>query len=324
MPYDIDYSIWPSNPVTGEFSAGPLRKGFDDCPRAGGGYVITVQAAGLLNSGLVICAKEKDKLRARLTTILIDQRMLGVPYPLVTPKLIDKAISKRPLRVHERADRLLRFIADQSGTVGDSVSISNSTHAAYAWSESIDWLEIEYFLNYLVKTGALEGTMFAGAFQGNVTIDGYSRIADRLTNVDSSQAFVAMWFDESMDEAARNGIELGIEDAGYRPYRIDREDYIDKIEDEVIAQIRRSRFLVADFTHGADGARGSVYYEAGFAQGLGLPVIFTCRKDALKTLHFDTAHFNHIDWGDPAELRERLKTRILRVIGEGPGLHAIQ
>ena len=124
--------------------------------------------------------------------------------------------------------------------------------------------------------------MFAGAFQGNVTIDGYSRIADRLTNVDSSQAFVAMWFDESVDEAARNGIELGIEDAGYRPYRIDREDYIDKIEDEVIAQIRRSRFLVADFTHGADGARGSVYYEAGFAQGLGLPVIFTCRKDALK------------------------------------------
>ena len=165
--------------------------------------------------------------------------------------------------------------------------------------------------------------MFAGAFQGNVTIDGYSRIADRLTNVDSSQAFVAMWFDESMDEAARNGIELGIEDAGYRPYRIDREDYIDKIEDEVIAQIRRSRFLVADFNHGADGARGSVYYEAGFAHGLGLQVIFTCRKDAMKTLHFDTAHYPHIDWADPAELCERLKKRILAVIGEGPGPNTI-
>ena len=157
--------------------------------------------------------------------------------------------------------------------------------------------------------------MFAGAFQGNVTIDGYSRIADRLTNVDSSQAFVAMWFDGNMNDAFSKGIEPAIVDAGYNAYRIDRGDYIDKIEDEVIAQIRRSRFLVADFNHGADGARGSVYYEAGFALGLGLPVIFTCRKDALKTLHFDTAHFNHIDWGDPAELRERLKTRILRVIG---------
>ena len=47
---------------------------------------------------------------------------------------------------------------------------------------------------------------------------------------------------------------------------------MDKIDDEIIGEIRRSRFLVADFTHGDKGARGSVYYEAGFAYGLGLPV----------------------------------------------------
>ena len=40
-------------------------------------------------------------------------------------------------------------------------------------------------------------------------------------------------------------------------------------------QIRKSKFLIADFT----GQRGGVYYEAGFAYGLGLPVIWTCRKD---------------------------------------------
>jgi hypothetical protein len=43
--------------------------------------------------------------------------------------------------------------------------------------------------------------------------------------------------------------------------------------------------LVADFT----GQRGGVYWEAGFAQGLGIPVIRTCKSDELWKLHFDTA-----------------------------------
>lgn len=56
------------------------------------------------------------------------------------------------------------------------------------------------------------------------------------------------------------------------------------------AEIRRSRFLVADFTHDKkQGARGSVYYEAGFAHGLNIPVIFTAR-DGTKP-HFDTSAY---------------------------------
>lgn len=66
------------------------------------------------------------------------------------------------------------------------------------------------------------------------------------------------------------------------------------------------------------GARGGVYYEAEFAYGLNIPVIFLCRNDALATLHFDTNHFNHIVWTTPEELRIKLKTRILAIIGEGP------
>ena len=127
-----------------------------------------------------------------------------------------------------------------------------------------------------------------------------------------------MWFHETTDSAYSQGIELAIRDAGYRPLRIDQKEHLNKIEDEIVAEIRRSRFIVADFTQGDDGARGGVYYEAGFAHGLGLPVILTCRKDSFKQLHFDTNHYNHIVWGSHEELRERLKYRILRVIGEGP------
>ena len=69
-------------------------------------------------------------------------------------------------------------------------------------------------------------------------------------------------------------LNCGIEDAGYEAVRIDEKEHTNKIDDEIIAEIRRSRFVVADFTQGKDGARGGVYYEAGFAHGLGIEVIF--------------------------------------------------
>jgi nucleoside 2-deoxyribosyltransferase len=71
---------------------------------------------------------------------------------------------------------------------------------------------------------------------------------------------------------------------------------------------------VADFT----GQRHGVYFEAGFAQGLGLPVIWTCREDHVKNLHFDTRQQNHITWEQSDDLREKLKNRIWAVIGLGP------
>lgn len=136
------------------------------------------------------------------------------------------------------------------------------------------------------------------------------------------QAFVAMWFDPSMDDAFSKGFEPAIDTAGYRAFRIDRKEHNNKIDDEIIAEIRRSRFVVADFTCGAltvDGnltaiTRGGVYYEAGFAQGLNLPVIWSCREDMIGHVHFDTRQFNHITWKDPADLKTKLLNRIRAVI----------
>ena len=124
--------------------------------------------------------------------------------------------------------------------------------------------------------------------------------------------------ERQMDEVYRDGIEPGIMDAGYRALKINREEYIDKIDDQIVAEIRRSRFLVADFTQDKRGARGGVYYEAGFAYGLGIPVIYTCREDLVRCLHLDTRQYNHILWKTSAELRESLRNRIRRVMGDGP------
>ena len=287
--------------------------------RAGGRYKITLNAKWLINDG----GLNDDYQKARLTTMLVNERRLGIKWPRVTPELIERAKYQQPLSVQERAIRLLRFIDSRAVTVTTQVQIDQNSYDAYAWSESVGWDEMVYFINYLQQMGWTQGRRSAeGWFIGGLSIEGYSELTRLSAAVDSSQAFVAMWFNDSMVEAYEKGIELGIKDAKYKPLRIDRKEHINKIDDEIIAEIRRSRFLVADFTQGMDGARGGVYYEAGFAHGLDLPVIFTCREDAVEALHFDTNHYNHIVWSTPEELRDKLKVRILAIMGEGPEINA--
>ena len=58
-----------------------------------------------------------------------------------------------------------------------------------------------------------------------------------------------MWFDDSMAEAWELGIRPAIREAGYEPVRIDKMEHINKIDDEIIREIRKARFVVGDFTH---------------------------------------------------------------------------
>jgi hypothetical protein len=130
----------------------------------------------------------------------------------------------------------------------------------------------------------------------------------------SAQGFVAMWFNERLLDAWVDGFDPGIRAAGFRPLRIDNKDYVGGITDEIMAEIRRSRFVVADYTGQVNG----VYFEAGFALGLGLTVIPTCLADEVSKLHFDIKHLNTLLWSTPAELADGLNRRIKAVIGVGP------
>jgi hypothetical protein len=207
-----------------------------------------------------------------------------------------------------------------------------------ACAGTIGHSELHELLNYAKEDNLVElhrhSHRVPFGFQVKLTIAGH-RYVDQLhrSAPTSTQGFVAMWFNPQMDAVYDNGFKLAIEDAGYKPVRIDRKEHNNKIDDEIIAEIRRSKFLIADFTSElvekfkSDGssyldthARGGVYFEAGFAKGLGREVIWTVRRDVLEAqvLHFDTRQFAHIDWSSPEELRSKLCKRILATFGEGP------
>ena len=119
----------------------------------------------------------------------------------------------------------------------------------------------------------------------------------------SQQGFIAMWFNEDIRKQIAPTIEKAIQDAGYTPLLIIRDLRTHSIPDQIVHQLRQSRFVVADLTShllsdNDELGRRNVYYEAGFAAGADLEVIFTCRKNcyAPEKVASDIRHFNVVLW----------------------------
>jgi len=272
--------------------------------------------------------------KARLSTWIVSRRRLGEEVPLVTTTVVDDAKIARGMRISERKDQFLRVLALNDPTLTFRFGLDGTPPATVAqpfvgkllsWTECTNEGDLLKLAKMMVEEGLLE-TVQPGKFERvHLTSKGFERLeALEAANRDSQQGFIAMWFDDGMAHAAA-AIADAIEDAGYTPMIINNKEHTGDITDAIIAEIRRSRFVVADFTCGvadADGRkegvpRGGVYFEAGFAKGLGVEVIWACRKDCIPYLHFDTRQNAHIVWDSPVDLREKLTRRIGAVVGYG-------
>lgn len=150
-----------------------------------------------------------------------------------------------------------------------------------------------------------------GSAQYRLTIKGWERLAQiGVRPKRSDQGFVAMSFSPELNAAFKDGIKPALEATGYRAVRVDLVEHNEKICDRIIAEIRKSALMVADFTE----HRPNVYFEAGFAMGLGVTVIWTCREDHIEGAHFDTRQYNHVIWTDPQDLQKKLINRIEAVV----------
>lgn len=262
-----------------------------------------------------------DHFKPKLSAILRERNIhkkepiaIFMQEPFPTPKFpygtLDSIINQFPKLVSDRLDRALLNLAKLSEFPGAKVNI-HGKDLPILFVDTLDsqkrGLAFHYILKQLINDLYLEGEATTpGDFV--VTPKGWSKVyeLEKGQNPASNQGFIAMWFNPEMNEVAKDGFEKAIEDAGFKSLRIDRKEHNNQIDDEIIAEIRRSKFVVCDFT----GHRGGVYFEAGFAMGLGIPVIWTCREDHSKEIHFDTRQYNHIMWNDVSDLYVKLLNRI--------------
>ena len=279
--------------------------------RAGGYYEIDWIDAAEISDGAL-----DEPAKAKLTTALINRRRDGDDAPIVDSNLVEESKRAPALTRGARAKRLLRYIADRElDSPGQPVSLATEDPGALAYSESWTPNQVQILVKHLEQEQLLDiGMRTQDSTPCTVTVTGHNQLdADWAGEI--NQVFVAMWFGSEMKDAYRHGIEPGIRDAGFIPMRIDEKMDANRIDDDIIAEIKKSRFVVADMTHGKDGVRGSVYYEAGFAHGRELEVIYCCRQSCVDKLPFDTRQYHHIVWETPEELRRELAERIRARIG---------
>jgi hypothetical protein len=177
----------------------------------------------------------------------------------------------------------------------------------------------KFVVDALIAQGLVEGrkvdwvetggpTHVSGAYFANLTMKGWARFEElsRQGGV-GTRAFLAMKFgDPELDDLVKNHLRAAVLATGFTVRRLDDEPKAGLIDDRLRLEIRQARFVLSDLTHANNGA----YWEAGYAEGLGKPVIYLCKRsifeDPKTRPHFDTNHHLTIPW-DPKTISDDMR-----------------
>lgn len=211
----------------------------------------------------------------------------------------------------DRIDRLIQWLASQPEP-GEPVHLSARVLRARLGCASVrgaDWV-----VDQAMTMGLLQPLPPVGHV---LTAAGWQRwqLLQREA-AGSRHAFMAMAFGQpELDSFYLDWLQPGVQQTGFQ---LRTTAHADKtpglIDNRMRVELRTSRFAVVDLSHGNRGA----YWEAGFAEALGRPVFYLCRKDVRDDpLHPDRPHFdaNHqpiIAWDprDPAWAVQELQAMI--------------
>lgn len=287
-----------------------------------GKSVIECERCGnyVMHNTLVSTETLKDANKSpKVIAWIRELREQGADSPEITPKFLKNIEGNLPNYIPtQKIIMLLRNIARKTEYPGCGVTIVPDRDYPLAWAENED--ELIYYLQSLMERNFIVTTKGHPVISKildsvKITAAGWDFLdKNEKVGTISKQVFVAMSFSSELNSIWTDAIKKAIENAGYSPYRIGVKPHADRIDTKIMAEIRNSRFLVADVTEQRQG----VYFEAGYALGLGLPVIWSCRKDDLANVHFDTRQYNHIIWEKPEELKEELYNFICAIVGKIP------
>ena len=213
--------------------------------------------------------------------------------------------------INDKLENFIRFLAKQTDFFGKEINIDFRKDFPITYSKISS--EINNIFYLCVDLGLIEIIRGSDGPEqsAKLTLQGWHKSEEiKESGTFSKKCFVAMSCNEGLREIYENGIKKAIEEAGYQPVFIEREEHNEKICDLIIFEIRSSKFLVADVTK----QRQNVYYEAGFAHGLKRNVIWTCHSDEIGDVHFDTRQYNYIVWETAEDLKKKLYNRIKATI----------
>lgn len=273
-----------------------------DCPNCGM-YFISGTALAMLSN---ITREE----RALLSHKVWQNRGIGGTFELTSEHVRRIHLDELP-GPEEQLENLFAFWGDEQGN-------NLASPIEVPWSDlraklgAVNPGDVDYIAVEAIDRRLLRGHSSDQRVEGVLTFRGweeYRRI--KRGQSATTHAFMAMPFGHpDITKFVDDVFRPAVAETGFTLKRLDDAPQAGVIDNRMRVEIRQAKFVVAELTHENRGA----YWEAGFAEGLGKPVIYTCEKtyfDANKT-HFDTNHCTTVKWdpADPTKAAEDLKATI--------------
>lgn len=291
-----------------------------------------LKVAKLPQQGLINCARRIFLLRkpGEMTVwVQRSQYKQAVAAYGKDPSLVWCAIEdalEEPIDHAEKPQALLSRFAEKLARTGAYAAF----HAApedMVWARIAGQSEMRTILKFLHDRGSLDflQTMGPDVFSQSLTMKvlGWEQVRQRNQGVLSNKVFIATKFEWPGEEKLWAEVMQMIRDAckacGYDADFVS-QGHTGYITDHIIAEIRRSRFVVAELTYNNRG----VYFEAGLARGYDQPVFHVVRDSHVdgkdeegKKLHFDVQQVRYQKWSDTnlPKLKQDLEDWIISSVG---------
>ncbi len=230
--------------------------------------------------------------------------------PLIDEDRFQKILKMKNKRIIEKFDRMILYLSKykQNSTINKEIIVrcwmkdKNEFEILYKKAISKGYIESD---EKIVKSHKMP--LFT-----NFTYDGleYLESIELDPNKHLDGIFVAYNFTDEMHKIFETNVKDVIEELGFKYVKVDQNTtkHDEKITDEIISKLKSARTIIADFTNNST----NVYFEAGYAMGLKIPVVWTC-KDGHQ-FSFDTAQFPHIIWKDGKDLGRKVKERLEAIL----------
>lgn len=228
--------------------------------------------------------------------------------PIIDKKKIEQLLEMKDKKIKEKFDLMITYLS----LLNEWTQLDNKILVA-CWMKNTNELDIlikKANNEYLIE-GEFTKTIDRYHYPtfNNLTFDGLSYLESLdYINKNSKNIFVAFNFESKLQEIFNTYLKTAIEKEGFN-YIVVNQDNVEhnkSINDEIIANLKSSRIIIADFTN----HRNSVYFEAGYAMGINIPIIWTCQEGHENDMSFDTRQFPHIIWKSKDDLVKQVIDRI--------------
>lgn len=209
---------------------------------------------------------------------------------------------KTPVTIEDKGSRLLQFLYRHSDAPGHPVMI-HPLSSSYNLTYSPNLQELVYIIDKL----ATEQLLIREGMNFQLTQQGWNEAAASAGGKKLKPCCVLLGGDEEQYSLWQDNLLPVIGQYGYLP-EILRHPARPESGQYTLGQLAESRLIVADLT----GRPAGVYFAAGYALGLDIPVIWTVHSSSAAQLDVQLQDIRPLVWDTAEELAVLIRQKLTK------------